>query len=130
MSGLTDRLDDGSLTADEGDVADELNLYFDCTDNACEGESILITTAPTTLQATFGEISGGKNLVGKIAGNDPAGQYKDWNAEGLVGWPGGMSPENLVRAWIGMLDAAAVAFGSPTLNNTLMPMHRVPVVVL
>ena len=109
ISGLTDRLDDGSLTADEGDVADELNLYFDCTDNACEGESILITTAPAALQATFGEISGGKNLVGKIAGNDPAGQYKDWNSEGLVGWSDGMSPENLVRAWIGMLDAAAVA---------------------
>ena len=60
-----------------------------------------------------------KNLVGKIAGNDPAGQYKDWNAEGLVGWSDGMSPENLVRAWIGMLDAAAVARSTVTFQQIL-----------
>jgi hypothetical protein len=108
IGGLTARLDDGSLVAADGSVAAELNLFFDCLENACEGESTGITTMPGASQSTIGEISGGKNLVGKIAGNDATGQHKDWSL-GLVGWTEGITPEGLTRAWIDMLDAAAVA---------------------
>jgi hypothetical protein len=115
IGGLTARVDDGSLVAAEGTVASELNLFFDCPEDACEGESTGITTMPGASQSTIGDISGGKNLVGKIAGNDATGQHKDWT-QAFVGWGDGVTPEGLVRTWIGMLDAAAVAR-----SNNLIP---------
>ena len=37
-------------------------------------------------ETTFGDISGGKSLNGKIAGGDPVGQSTDWEAAGVKGW--------------------------------------------
>ncbi|MEE2758263.1 MAG: DUF4856 domain-containing protein [Myxococcota bacterium] len=116
IGGLTARLDDGSFAPAAGDVRAEINNYFDCAENACEGEDTLISTDPPAKQSTFGEISGGKNLVGKIAGNDATGQHKDWITDGIVGWTGAegapISPEALVRAWTDMLDAQSVAYAN------------------
>ncbi len=54
-----------------------------------------------------------KDLVSKIAGNDPAGQHEDWTTD-FVGWPhpSVTTPESLVRLWFAEIDAAAVAWSN------------------
>jgi hypothetical protein len=114
LSGLTQRIADGDLVPAEGDVAAELGIFFDCPEAACEGESTTITTLPAAVQSTIGEISSGKNLVGKLAGNDAATDHKVWTlgmdgTSAFRGWgeTNELTPEGLIRVWIGMVDTAA-----------------------
>ena len=60
-------------------------------------------------QVNYGDVSSGKNLFGKIAGNDSATDHVDWSTA-FSGWTqaGVTSPESLVRVWIQELDAQAV----------------------
>ncbi|NRA34855.1 MAG: DUF4856 domain-containing protein, partial [Polyangiaceae bacterium] len=81
-----------------------------------------------TLQTTLGDISSGKSLVGKLAGNDIADgatvsvtDYLDWNdGVSFAGWTdiaiaanGGSvdTPSGLVEAFFATIDTAAVARG-------------------
>lgn len=108
VGGLTARVDGGWFPV-AGDVTEELDFYFSF-DGASAGDvPFLLVTDPPPLQATYGEISTTANLVGKVAGNDPEGQHRDW-ATDLVGWddPAVTGPESLVRHWFAQLDAAAV----------------------
>ena len=71
-------------------------------------------------QSTIGEVSSGKNLVSKIAGNDAKTDHKNWtDGSSFVGWNdfGGLTPtpENLVRHWANQVAALA---NSTTSNNT------------
>lgn len=110
LSGLTARIDDGELFPVPGDITAELNFYFEFDSDTSSVVPHQKSTSAEALQSTYGEISSGKDLVGKIAGNDAVGQHKDWSS-GLVGWDveGDDSPERLVRAWFTAIDAAAVA---------------------
>ena len=111
MGGLTERLDrdEDPLVAVEGTVYGELELFFTCADGNCEAETTGITTDPAAVQSTMGEISGGKNIVGKFAGNDSATDHKDW-ATAFVGWgPDVTSASALIRTFFDLLDNAAVA---------------------
>ena len=63
-------------------------------------------------QTTISDISSGKDLVGKIAGNDAVGQHKDWSME-FVGWGDeSYSPESLVRAWFTQVEQRAIAISN------------------
>lgn len=114
---------DGRLKSDffpvEGEVAGELEFYVDFDDGTGAAVPIGLTTTPPTTQTTYADVSSGKDLVGKIAGNDPVGQHEDWTVD-FVGWdhPSVTTPESLVRLWIDQLDDAAVAWGdgSPALG--------------
>lgn len=88
-------------------VINALNSYFDVADyDVASQRPLLTSTTPTSLQSMLVDLSSSsKNLVGKIAGNDPTGQHKDWNNGDFTGWgtTGSTSPEQLIRMLFGML---------------------------
>ncbi len=109
IDGLTGRIDGGWYPT-EGEITAELDFYFRFDSDTSSGVEHNKATDPAPLQATYGEVSSGKDLVGKIAGNDAEGQHEDWSAD-FVGWddPAVTTPESLVTLWFNQLDEAAVA---------------------
>ncbi|SFR65281.1 protein of unknown function [Marinobacter daqiaonensis] len=85
-----------------------LNSYFDEGTNAIGDNEILLTTTPPTLQSTYNDISTGKNLVGKFAGNDAVTDHKDWDGGDFKGW-NATSPEALIRNWFDQIAENTVA---------------------
>ncbi len=67
----------------------------------------------TLLQSTYADVSSGKNLFEKLAGNDTVTDHKDWSTQ-FYGWgeDGVSSPESLVRTWCSQLDAQASGWGA------------------
>lgn len=122
---LTERLDTGFFPA-KGDVEAELAFYLDFDDATSAGLPHGVSTSPEPLQATFGEVASGKDLVGKLAGNDAVTDHVDWST-GLVGWgaPGSVSPEGLVRSWVAQIDEAATGWAAPPLDPTGAPVPAV-----
>jgi hypothetical protein len=114
IGGMTARLDGGWFPA-EGEVAGELSFYFDFDSDSSGEIPHGIDSEPPALQETYDDISSDKDLVGKLAGNDPVGQHADWSTD-FVGWslPGTTSPEALVRAWFDQLDAQARGWANGT----------------
>ncbi len=109
---LTGRLDAG-FAPEPGDVAAELDFYYHF-DGATAGTVPLAwTSVPPPRQVTFDDLAQGKDLAGKIAGNDPSNQHVDWSTA-FVGWQaeGVTTPESLVLRWFAQLDTAAVAWGA------------------
>lgn len=87
-------------------------------DSDSNGDSMIITgTTPDPAQTTYNDISTGKDIVGKLAGNDDKTDHKDWDAAGnFEGWSddsiaanGGSidSPEGLVRAYLATMAKQA-----------------------
>ena len=113
LGDLTAALDDGSLYPVAGDIALDLGFYLDF-DSSTGGQVPLgLSTDPATLQAVYDDVASGKNLVQKLAGNDATGQHKTW-ATDFVGWDadGVTTPESLVRHWVDLIDAQAVAWAA------------------
>lgn len=108
--GLTAAIDGGDFVPAEGDVIAALSFYFDFDYDVGGSLEHRLSTTPAPKQGTYDAISTNKNIVEKLAGNDPVGQHVDW-ATGLQGWPaeGVTSPESLVRAWFAEVDALAAA---------------------
>lgn len=107
LGALTGRLN-GGYFPEEGEVARELDFYFSFDSESSGSVEHLFSTTPAPVQVTYDELATGKNLVGKIAGNDDAGQHEDWSTA-LVGWehPDVTTPESLVHHWFAEIDAAA-----------------------
>jgi hypothetical protein len=107
MGGLEDSIAANGVF-EEGSLVSILTIFFDCADDICGGEDVTVSGPVDLAQTTISEISSGKNLVGKIAGNDLVGQHKDWTT-GFVGWGDDViSPEGLVRAWFDEVEAHAI----------------------
>ncbi|MBT8495100.1 MAG: DUF4856 domain-containing protein [Deltaproteobacteria bacterium] len=109
IDGLTARVDDavtnGPLLA-AGDVTGSLLFYYEF-DSSVGGDVAIQMTADTPfMQTTYSEISTGKNLVGKIAGNDSVTDHRDWSTD-FVGFDAA-TPDALVRAWFAELETAAL----------------------
>ena len=62
-----------------------------------------------TVQQSLDDISTGKNLVGKMAGNDSVTDHKNWTGGDFKGWAGASSPEALLRTWFLVMADQAVA---------------------
>ena len=109
LGGVTGRIDDGSLFPVAGDVRDELLFYFEFDSSTSGSVEILKSTSSPAVQEVYDDVSSGKNLVEKLAGNDVTGQHEDWTTD-FVGWqaPGVTTPESLVRHWIDLIDQQAV----------------------
>ena len=107
LGGITDRLNDAYYPA-PGDVAAELDFYFSFDSSVGGGVDLLVSTELPALQQTYDDVSTDKDLVGKLAGNDPVGQRRDWTL-GMDGWAadGTVTPESLVRDWFATIDAQA-----------------------
>ncbi len=113
LAGITGRIEAGEIFPVAGDIEGELNFYFEF-DSATSGAiPILFDTDPGPMQIAYDDVSSGKDLVSKIAGNDEAGQHVDWST-GLVGWedPAVTTPESLVRHWFSIIDRQSVGFGN------------------
>lgn len=98
--------DTAGIFTNRQQVIDALNSYFDVTDYDVLSQRVLLTTTDPAAQTTLADISSSsKDLVGKIAGNDAAGQHKDWNNGDFEGWgaKGSTTPEGLVRTLFDML---------------------------
>ncbi|AWV90412.1 DUF4856 domain-containing protein [Bradymonas sediminis] len=126
ISGMSDAIDSGDFApAAEGDVVGSLDFYFRF-DSAANGDLPLgLSADPALKQATYNDISSGKDLVGKLAGNDSATDHKDWSTE-FVGWSdttiaanGGSvtSPEGLVTAFFATIEANALARVNGTMRT-------------
>jgi len=128
LGGITARIDAGTFFPVAGDVKSELLFYFEFDSSTSGLVAPLKSTDPAPAQATYDEVSTGKNLKDKLAGNDSSTDHKDWSSE-FVGWsdPGVSSPESLVLAWIDMIDAAAVdrANGNIPLDPTGAPLSAI-----
>lgn len=109
VSGLQDKVENSVVAP--GDVESDLLFYMDTI------KDIDVAAVPhnfatgEALQVNYGDVSSGKNLFGKIAGNDSATDHVDWSTA-FAGWTqdGVTSPESLVRVWIAELDARAAGF--------------------
>jgi len=107
IGSLSDGIADGSyLPGSASSVETDLDLYFECDAGLCEGLSV---GDGETLQQFLGEVSSGKNLVGKLAGNDDVTDHRDWDGGAFAGWAGVDSPESLVRSWFHTLAVQSVA---------------------
>jgi hypothetical protein len=86
----------------------------------CDGDDHGISTDLEAKQTTFGDISGGKYISGKIAGKDATGQSTDWNTDGIVGWGDAevVTPDALVKVWFDMISANAVSIADGTFAQT------------
>lgn len=107
---LTTDIDNQTFVPDDGEVVAALDFYYQF-DSTTSGQAALtLSTDPQLLQAVYDDISTGANLKGKLAGNDPLDQHKDWNTA-FVGWTegGAQSPDALIQYWFGLLDDMALA---------------------
>lgn len=106
---LTERIDTGALTPVAGDVVAELNFYYLFDGDTSGGVEHGISTTPPTTQTTYGDISGGPTLQGKVAGNDAVGQHQDW-ATAFVGWDDAAvtTPDSLVLYWFQQIETLAI----------------------
>lgn len=119
---------------DEGDVVGALDFYFRFDGDADGGDAHGVATEPASKQATYDDISTQKDLVGKLAGNDPATDHVDWTTN-FGGWSdasiaahgGGIdTPENLVIALFETLEAEAlhrVEHGARTVDGEALPVY-------
>jgi hypothetical protein len=127
LSDLTADIEKGYFPA-PGDISSTLSFYFDFDGDVGGKLEHGYTTDPGALQVQYQDISSGKNLVGKIAGNDATGQTRDWSTD-LRGFgdQGSFTPESLVRAWFDTIDAAAVEYanGNPALGPDGTPVPAV-----
>lgn len=103
-----DRLVSTQGVFETGQLVAILDLFFTCPDDICADEAIMVQTASPVKQMSIGEISTGKNLVAKLAGNDELGQHKDWSSE-FMGWgEDRITPERLIRSWFEQVEQQAI----------------------
>lgn len=109
IGGLTARIDSEEFFPESGDLLEELNFYYEFDSSSSGDVAIALSTEPQLLQEVYNDVSTDKDLKGKIAGNDPEGQHKDFSA-GFVGWQveGVTSPDSLIQHWFNQLEEMAV----------------------
>jgi hypothetical protein len=136
VGGLTSAIDADQFDPMPGDVKAALDFYYRFDDSSSRSEPVLIRTDPPTLQERYGDITSGKDLVSKTAGNDKSTDHRDWGSE-FAGWQddaiarhGGSihTPEGLIDAILWTLDHNAAdreANGAARLDpdGTILPVQ-------
>ncbi len=126
LGSLSGQIDGGTfMPTDDGQVVAALDFYFRFDSDSNGEEELFLTTDPPTLQSNYNSISTGKDLVGKLAGNDTATDHKDWSTA-FGGWSdttiaqyGGSitSPEGLVRAFFETVEENAINRADGVVRN-------------
>jgi len=106
---LTERIDSGEFVPTAGQVVDDLAFFIDFDLDTVPNYMTGLRLELPLLQSRYADLTTAKNLREKLAGNDPIGQYRDWNTDGLIGISPKTTPEALVASWINAIDALAVA---------------------
>ena len=134
IKGYISNLDDEVLVdvIVPGSVVTDLNFYFETASDIGGDVPHQFSADMPLEQLTYGDISSGKNLVGKLAGNDSATDHKDWGTE-FIGWDDGsgtvFSPQSLVEHWFAQLDDQASGWGTASndvLGNPLESVYVTP----
>jgi len=117
ISDLSDMIDAGDFApTSDGEVVGALDFFYRFDSDANGDTAIRLETDPPTLQSTYNDISSGKDLVGKTAGNDDVTDHKDWSMA-FSGWSddtisqyGGSidSPEGLIVAYFETIEENAL----------------------
>jgi hypothetical protein len=106
IGGLTERIDSFEIASTAGEVEAELSFYYDFDSDIAGDVSHNKSLNGDATQTTYNEVSSGKDLNGKIAGNDETGyhvtEFIGWDADGVT------TPESLVRQWFGVIDDQAL----------------------
>ncbi len=104
--GLDTKIINAPLTVDtQPEALAILNQYYAGGTDTLGASPIALKTTPTTKQTTYTDISAGKKLQDKIAGNDSVTDHKDWDAPGsFVGFTAA-SPDALIQTWLGAIAA-------------------------
>jgi len=142
ISGLTEAVDGPNWSlATAADVYSYLDYFvsFDSDSNGADAIALSTTPAVATEHQSYASISSGKDLVGKLAGNDDKTDHKDWDGGGFAGWSdatiatnGGSitSPQGLLEAFLHTLASRAVARADGTLDTSpdgaTLPVHVTP----
>jgi hypothetical protein len=123
---LTTKIDTAAITPGVGDTLSALNFYYEFDSTTSGLNTFGFSSTPALLQTNFNDISTGKNLKEKFAGNDLVGQYKDWTKDfkgwddsGVTGVAGSVTnPEELLISFFNKLDqiVADRAAGNPQLD--------------
>ncbi|ATC94004.1 DUF4856 domain-containing protein [Pseudoalteromonas tunicata] len=119
------------------DVAAKLNAMWSDYAAVADSDLTFLGADFPSLQTTLADISSsGKELSGKIAGNDGAKMYKDWQAQGsFVGWTDfgtqAKTPEGLIKHYFDLFVAQVTKSNNGELNqlagsDTLLPLHVTP----
>ena len=129
LGDLTGRIDGGTYFPTAGDITTDLEFYLEFEGSVGGVVAHQFSSDPTPAQTLYNDVSSGKNLLGKIAGNDATGQTANWLTD-LVGWEAGdvSTPTSLVRLWIDQIDDLAVdrvAGTIPTWPGTTTPIGSV-----
>jgi hypothetical protein len=115
IDGLTARLNSGFVPS-PGDIEEEIEFWFSF-DSSTSGQVPFTFLAGNASQTVYDDVSTDKDLVGKLAGNDPVGQHKDWSTE-FVGWSDPEltfnNPEGLLYRWFADLDDASTDWAAGT----------------
>ena len=136
IGGLTDRVDaDSSLADAQGKIIASLDYYYRFDSDAYGAEALRLTTDPAPLQETYADVSSGKNLISKLAGQDTATDHVDWSRS-FSGWSdatiaenGGAidSPAGLMEAFFETLEENAIARANGVSrlgpNGVMLPIH-------
>lgn len=119
--GLEERIEGGGAK-DKTTVLGVLDSYFSGGTDVLGTTPILLTTTPPTKQDGYTDISDGKNLVGKLAGNDDATDHKDWDNGDFQGWDREdiKSPQALIESWFDEIATNTVEKAGGT-NRTYAP---------
>ncbi len=102
---------------DPSNIEDSLLSFYEFDSDILGDKKLLLTSVPPALQSTYDELSKGKDLFGKVAGQDAGGEkdHRDWSKE-FVGWSdesiataGGdiSNPDGLLRAFFATLGKNA-----------------------
>ncbi|MFW6050746.1 MAG: DUF4856 domain-containing protein [Myxococcota bacterium] len=119
IAGLDSAIPGSFSPSEDGEVVTELDAYFRFNDSVSGGQTIRLSTTPDPRQMTYDDVGTGKDLVGKLAGNDgdPSTYHRDFSEE-FAGWSdasiadqgGGIdTPEGLVVAFFESLEELAIA---------------------
>lgn len=134
-SGLEmDALTNSNFTSKD-DFVGALTYYYEFDGDSNGGEAFGLSTTPSPVQKSYDEISTGKDLKGKLAGNDAVTDFRDWGTE-FAGWSdaqiadnGGSinSPEGLLTAFMSTL--AAQSYDLSQGNQAKDPINDMPLPV-
>ena len=131
----------GNPPQTQAEMVSALMYYYAFDDSSSGQDDHGVSTTPDPLQTTWADISSGKDLQGKMAGNDASTDHQDWNGGAFVGWSdvaiaqhGGTidTPEGLLMAMfntLGWYVEDRINNGPPNEPGTTTPIGEVFVTV-